>query len=165
MGEVGRLRRESQELARSNVKGGQNMVPLSDKSWLDRVARLKQRLEQTQEAQIPELRLLTDDDWLNAAKGKLETDADYLSAFERLRASGEFELSSHCRWCVAKYLKSHHDEAPTEFSQLTPYFDAPQPDEILTRYHIVPSNPIPQANVTGQQSGWLITLKPPIRER
>jgi RNA polymerase sigma factor (sigma-70 family) len=160
-GEVGRLRRESQELAQSKSRVASDMVPLSDKSWLDRVARLKQRLEQTPEAQIPELKLLTDDDWLNAAKGKLETDADYLSAFERLRTSAEFNFLNIADSSLRKYLKSHHDEVPTELSQLTPYFDTPQPDEILTRYHIVPSSTIPQANVLGQQSGWLITLKTP----
>jgi RNA polymerase sigma factor (sigma-70 family) len=160
-GEVGRLRRESQELAQSKSRVASDMVPLSDKSWFDRVARLKQRLEQTPEAQIPELKLLTDDDWLNAAKGKLETNADYLSAFERLRVSAEFNFLNIADSALRKYLKSHHDEVPTELSQLAPNFDTPQPDEILTRYHIVPSSTIPQADVTGQQSGWLITLKTP----
>ena len=160
-GEVGRLRRESQELAQSKSKVANDMIPLADKSWLDRVARLKQRLEQTPEAQIPELKLLTDDNWLNAAKGKLETDADFLSAFDRLRASGEFNFLQIADTALRKYLKSHHDEVPTELSQLTPYFDAPQPDEILTRYHIVPSSTIAQADVTGQTNGWLITLKTP----
>jgi RNA polymerase sigma factor (sigma-70 family) len=154
-GEVGRLRRESQDFAQLKS------TVANDASRLDRVARLKQRLAQTPEAQIPELKLLTDDDWLNAAKGKLETDADYLTAFDGLRASGEYNFLQIADAALRKYLKSHHDEFPTELSELAPYFDTPQPDEILTRYHIVPSSSIAQAGVTGQTNGWLITLKTP----
>jgi RNA polymerase sigma factor (sigma-70 family) len=39
------------------------------KSWLDRVTRLKERMEKTPDAKIPELQLVTEQDWLNAAKG------------------------------------------------------------------------------------------------
>ena len=157
-GEVTRLRRQSQALAQSKKV---ETADLSDKSWLDRVGRLKQRVAQTPEAQIPELKFLTDRDWLNAASHKLDTDADYNKALADLRAYGEGNFLQIAEKALRKYLESHHDEFPTELSQLKPYFETSPEDEILGRYQVVPSSNIPNASTPAEKGGYLITLKQP----
>ncbi len=159
-GEVTRLRRESE--LRSREESG--VAGSADKSWLDRVGRLRQRLEQTPEAQIPELKFLTDADWLNAASHKLDTDDDYRAAFDRLRASGENHFLQIAETALRKFLENHHGEFPTELSQLASYFDTPPADEILRRYQIVPESNVPKWDGSGETNGWLITLKSPDSE-
>jgi RNA polymerase sigma factor (sigma-70 family) len=158
-GEVTRLRRESQALAQSKSKP--EAGDLSDKAWLDRIGRLKQRLQQTPEAQIPELKLLNEEDWLYAASHKLETDEDYRAAFEDLRARGEGQFLRLAERALRKYLESQHDEFPTELSQLKPYFETAPEDEILGRYQIVPSSNIPITGNPAKAGDYLITLKQP----
>lgn len=162
--EVTRLRRQSQEPRPLGASGAGGTAGLADKSWLDRVGRLRQRLEQTPEAQIPELKFLTDADWLEAASRKLDTDDDYRAAFEELRARGEGHFLQTAEPALRKYLESHHDEFPVDLSQLTPYFETPPADEILSRYQVVPSSTVPQVGGLGETNGWLITLKSPDSE-
>ena len=159
-GEVTRLRRQSQELAAQRRENGR--AGLGDAAWLDRVGRLKQRLEQTPEAQISELKFLTDEDWLGAASGTLDTDADYHAAFGRLRATGEGKFLRVAEDALRRYLEAHHDRFPSELSQLAPYFEAPPPgQEILQRYQIVASSEVPELGGSAESAGWLITLKSP----
>jgi hypothetical protein len=56
-------------------------------------------------------------------------------------------------------LETHHDEFPTELSQLTPYFETTPEDEILGRYQIVPSSNVPNIGNPAESGGYLITLK------
>lgn len=111
-GEVGRLRQQSKKLAKLDAKEESTVVGSADASWLDRVGRLRQRLEQTPEAQIPKLRFVTDEDWLNAARFKLDTNEDYRNAFERLRGSGEGRFLHIAEKALQKFLKTHHDGSP-----------------------------------------------------
>ena len=57
------------------------------------LGRLKERLEQTPGAKIPELQFATDKDWLNAARGELETDSDYRRALSTLRSTAENKVA------------------------------------------------------------------------
>ena len=84
-GEIARLRNDAQ----SKEVTPNEATESSAKSWVNRVNQLKQRLEQWPDKKIPELQLVTEEDWLNAAKGKLETDADYRKALSALRGAGE----------------------------------------------------------------------------
>src|SRR5206468_1834676 len=65
-GQVARLRNEANDPAEA-----------SGKALVDKMNRLKQRLSETPNAKIPELQFITEQDWLNAANAKLDTDADY----------------------------------------------------------------------------------------
>jgi RNA polymerase sigma factor (sigma-70 family) len=159
-GEVTRFRRDSEELAQLKSEAAKNGTELEDKAWLDRVGRLKQRLEQTPEAKIPELQFLTEQDWLYAANHALDTDDDYRAAFSDLRARGEGRFLDLAMNALRKYLGDYKGQFPADLSQLAPYFDDPSSANILQqRYQIVPATNIPQANIDGKQGDWLITLK------
>ena len=80
-GEVGRLRNDANDPS-----------DVTTKALVVKVNKLKQRLEQTPNARIPELQLVTEKDWLNAARGNLETDADYRRALSTLRNTVKTKL-------------------------------------------------------------------------
>ena len=60
------------------------------KSWLAREDKLKQVVEQNADKTIPDLKLLSDQDWLNAAReAKFDTDQDVRHTLANLRHMAE----------------------------------------------------------------------------
>lgn len=158
-GEVPRLRADSQELAR--LKGGHSNDDevLGDKTLLEKVRLLKERLEQTPKEKIPEIQFLILQDWITAAaECKLDSDDDFRAAFADLRGRGESAFLQMASTALSKFLATNDGQFPTEVAQLKACFDKPPSDEILERYKIVPANSIPFAGAPGD---WLITLKSP----
>jgi RNA polymerase sigma factor (sigma-70 family) len=144
----------------SQLKSAQNdPVATAAQSWVNRVAQLKQRLEQTPGAKIPEMKYLTEDQWLNAASGSLETDKDYRRAFASLRHSGENSFIIDMEKALSSYLQANNNQFPTDISRLKPYFESSPDDAMLQRYGIVPASSIPNMRMG---SDWLITVKNPI---
>jgi RNA polymerase sigma factor (sigma-70 family) len=162
-GETTRLRADSQELAHLKGGGSTNNEDLAEKSLLDRVRLLKQRLDQTPEAKTPEFRFLTEHDWLMAADRKLDSDADFRAAFADLRGRAEGGFLGMAQAALGKYLAANNAQFPTDLSQLKTYFENNPPDEILQRYHIVPASSLPTAGfgTPGPGGDWLITQKSP----
>ena len=155
-----RLRADSQELAR--LKGGHSNDDevLGEKTLLEKVRLLKERLEQTPKEKIPEMQFLAERDWLMEATEckQLDSDDDFRAAFSGLRQCGENTFLQMASTALSKYLATNDGQFPTEVAQLKPYFDKSPADEILERYKIVPANSIPLAGAPGE---WLITLKSP----
>lgn len=161
-GVVAQLRKDSQDLA--NLKTSITSDQPSAESWLARVNLLKQRLEQTPEARIPELRFVDEFDWLQAARRELKTENDYRKALSLLRTSGEGKFATQAEMALRKYLKANDDRFPTELAQLKPYFAPhlvpPIDDAILQRWNIVPTT---NGN-SGFGGDWVITQKSPVDE-
>ncbi len=163
-GEVARLRLESQQLA--NLKAGEtgqaskSLVEPAE-SLIDRVRRLKERVEQTPEAKIPELQFLKDEDWLRAAAAQkqLQTDEQFRAAFSDLRDRAEGRFLMLMETPLRKYIEANNSQFPTELSQLKPYLEKPPGDDILQRYEIVPANSLPAASAARDAGDWLIRLK------
>jgi len=129
------------------------------KSWAKRAAQLKQHLDQTPGAKIPELKYLNDDQWLNAASGPLETDRDYRRAYASLRRMGENTFIIEMQKALSKYLQANNNQFPPDISQLNSYFESTPEDAMLQRYTVVPASSIPNMKFGGD---WLITVKDPI---
>jgi RNA polymerase sigma factor (sigma-70 family) len=108
------------------------------KEWLTKINKLKQRLEESPGAKVPELQYLTDNDWLNAASGKLQTDADYRQALGRLRSAVENHLAGKIHDALVKYSEANNDQFPTDLAQLQSYFDPPIDPDMLDRWQILP---------------------------
>jgi RNA polymerase sigma factor (sigma-70 family) len=156
-GEWSQLKTASAELATAES----DPVRIAAKSWADRVAQLKQRLEQTPGAKIPELKYLTDANWLNAARDPLVTDKDYRRAFAQLRSAGENQFIMQIQKALQDYLKASNEQFPSDISQLKSYFETTPDDTMLQRYAIVPASSIPNMKMGGD---WLITVKNPVDE-
>ncbi len=159
-GENTRLKADAQELAK--LKASFSSDGPAAESWLARVNLLKQRLEQTPEARIPELRYLNEYDWLNAARSDLKTDNDYRRALSSLRTSGEGKFATRASEALKKYLQENNQQFPTQLSQLLPYFSVyfqpPVDDAILQRWEIVPTT----NGIVAFGGNMVITQKAPV---
>jgi RNA polymerase sigma factor (sigma-70 family) len=160
-GEIGRLRNDAQEQAK--LKAGNTNDPTMSEavSWRDRVTRLKQRLEQNPGARIPEMQFITEQDWLNAVRGNLETEKEYRQAMSALRSAGESKFASMLYTALGKYLDANNKQFPTDVPQLQPYFKTPLEDALLQRYAVLPAEAVPNLGMGGK---WIITQRSPIDE-
>jgi len=162
--ELLKLRRQVTELKLASANPARttpDTLPLAAKSWADRVTQLKQRLEQTPGAAVPELKYLSEGDWLNAARSELVTEKDYRRAFATLRSAGENQCIMQMHKALGNYLTQNNQQFPTDISQLKPYFETAPEDAMLQRYAIVPASSAPNMKMGGD---WLITVKNPVDE-
>ena len=158
-GEVARLRADAQKLAQLRApdnKGESDPAESAARSWLSRVSLLRQHLEQAPNAKIPEFQFLTEEDWLNVARAKLDTDADYRKAMSALRNAAEHKFGSIVQAALRQYLQANNSQFPAELSQLQPYFESPPGDAVLQRWEIAPAERVPNVRVGGD---WIVTQK------
>jgi len=148
-GEVTRLRKDKRDIAGSEAV-----------LWEERVKLLKQHLEQTPEAKIPELRFLTERDWLDVVKDHdLKNEMEFRQAFSQLRFLAESNVGHQMQKAMKKYSDANQGNYPSDFSLLKPYLDSPLEDSILQRYAISPSASVKNINMGGE---WTIILKEPV---
>jgi RNA polymerase sigma factor (sigma-70 family) len=158
-----RLGRESEMLAQikaGDAAAANDPVRKSMLSWLERVNKLKESIRKTPGATIPEMRFLTEEDWLNAVRGKLETEEDYLRAFSGLRNAAESKFTAKTYPALQAYLKASGGAFPSDLSQLQPWFKSPMDSDMLERWEIVPASNYPQFAT----KDWLITQKAAVDE-
>jgi len=157
--EVTRLRSEAQQMAQLKAGSLGDPTESAAKILVNRVAWLKQRLEQVPEARIPELQLLDEEEWLAVVKGhSLDTDTDYRLALSALRSAGERKLVPLVQKALRGFDRSNNGQFPTDLTQLQPYFDSPMDPAILGRWEIVPGKTVPSVGV-GEV---IITQKAPV---
>jgi hypothetical protein len=134
--EASQIRATSQEYARLKSKEQAAELGADEKAWLERVGFLKQRMAETPEAQIPELKYLTDEDWLHTAKHKLENEADYRNALTELDANAQGNFLRLIGTALRKFLDANQGLFPTDTSQLKPYLTNSADANLLQRYQI-----------------------------
>jgi RNA polymerase sigma factor (sigma-70 family) len=123
-------------------------------SWEQRVAMLKDVIKELPEQSIPELQLATDEDWLDATKGKLETADDYRRALGKLRNLAVSRFTRLASPALQKYLKEHNGQFPTLPSDLQSYLEKPIDDAIWKRWTVAPAETV--SNL-GMGEGMIIT--------
>jgi len=117
------------------------------KALLDKVNWLKQQLETNPNAKIPEFQFLTDQDWLIAANGKLDSETDYRKAFASLRNAAENKFGSLVENALQKYYQANGTTFPPDFTQLQPYFESPVDDSVLQRWQFTSAQTVPNVDV------------------
>jgi hypothetical protein len=157
--ELLKLRGEMAPLKAAAVQPDNDLTKTAAQSWLSRVDQLKQRLTQDPTAKIPELQFVTEQDWLNAARGELHTEADYRRALSTLRSAGESKVGSMLKKALTGYMRSNSGQMPTDLAPLQPYFDSPVDDAILQRWEIAPAATIKSLGMGGDV---IITQKAPV---
>jgi hypothetical protein len=138
-----RLREERNELVRRlapapAANGPTLPAPKVAAVASDRAALVKQLLATKPERWIPELALLTEEDWLRAAEqDRWETEYHQREAFSTLRQRAKAKFVRQLQAAA----KAQGGPFPAELSQLLPYFDPPIDPAILQRYEILPLGP------------------------
>lgn len=156
-GQLARLQHDSGELAK--LKGAGNAAnsdsaEMTPASWLARADQLRHAFQRSPDKSIPEVQLLTQQDWLDAAKDKLETDEDYRKAMGRVRNAAEDKVAGLVKPALEQYLKANGDKFPTDLSQLLNYIKTLLDPAILQRFGIFPSDAVPNVRMGGD---WIIT--------
>ncbi len=102
----------------------------------DRAIKVRERLDKTPGKQIPELKLLTDADWLDALKDidRLSTEEDFRRAYHQLRQQAKSKFSDLLERALKAYVQASQGNLPSQLSQLKPFFNTPIDDTILQRY-------------------------------
>jgi RNA polymerase sigma factor (sigma-70 family) len=143
-GEVSRLRGDSQELAQLKATEANDPAQTELKSWLARVKQLKQGAESNPNLQIPELQLLTEQEWLQAAKWfgrrpQFDAETDFRIAMAEVRQSAQNAFAARAQQGLKEYTNANDGRFPTDLAQLKTYFKPPIDDAILRRYKIAPA--------------------------
>lgn len=104
-------------------------------TWLTQMTRLREFLAQRPEWDIPELKLLSEQDWFDAAaRDPIESEEQFRRATSRLRDIAVGRASQRIRKALNAYLASHDGALPLSALALAPYFDPPIDPAILGRY-------------------------------
>ncbi|MBI5381772.1 MAG: sigma-70 family RNA polymerase sigma factor [Opitutae bacterium] len=107
-------------------------------TWLQNVLILKRLLDKVPASKIPELQLLTANDWLDAAKDlKSGSEVEARRALSKLRLSAKQRFLPSLHAALKRHLEATANQPPTEAMQLAPYIGDPNSLAILQRYGVV----------------------------
>jgi RNA polymerase sigma factor (sigma-70 family) len=128
------------------------------RQWLDRIDRLKALVAARPELSVPELQLLTPDDWFAAgSQADLDSEEAVRNAFGRLRNRSEGKAAGRISEALKAYVRAHDGMLPADATELAPYFEPPIDPAILARYEMRRTGNI--ADVTEAQAMKLMGLK------
>ena len=133
-------------------------------AWIERLQNLKDHLAAHPEATIPEMSLLKDDDWLDAAKAELKTDRDFRRAAADLRNQADSRFQQIAQAALRAFAKRNPDAFPTDLAELLPYFEKPIDPRMLDRWTILPQKDVREFQLAEPHEK-LITQAAPIDER
>jgi RNA polymerase sigma factor (sigma-70 family) len=158
--ELLKLRGEVTQLKNSKDDSSNDPRKALMKSWLAREDRLKQVVEQNPDKTIPELQLLSEEDWLSAARNaNFDSDKNIRRTLANLRHSAEGIFASMTEQALMKYMKANNGQFPTDLTQLQSFYATSIDNTVLQRWQIVPQSTLPNQNMGGD---WVITQKEPI---
>src|SRR5260221_12339116 len=93
-------------------------------AWLARVKRLKQLFVQRPDQRIPEMRLLTDDDWLRLGKRlELDNEANIRKALAAARSAAKSRVAASLVKALPKFAQASRGEPPATVMALAPYLE------------------------------------------
>lgn len=142
-----------QSTTQSEVSRPDNSVEALLKTWQDRVAQLKQHLEQNPAARIPEMKLLSESDWLMMIKERsaISTETDLQRVFSQIRDAAEEKFVLQIKKALAAFHRAQNGQHLTDFAQLLPYFKSPIDPEIARRWTVVPAKTFPSSYKIGSE--------------
>ncbi|HEY1718412.1 MAG TPA: sigma-70 family RNA polymerase sigma factor [Verrucomicrobiae bacterium] len=123
--------------------------------WLAKENKLRQQFADHPDQWIPEMKYLSDEEWLDQArKADLDTATGMRCALSNVRVAAAFDFGSKITEALHTYMNANNQQPPDSTSQLSAYFHPPidDADTILSRYEMLNSDE--QANPT--YSGALI---------
>lgn len=151
----GQLSQLQQADAESNESGSRQALM---KSWIAREDKLRQIVMENPDKSIPELQLLSEQDWLDVARdAKFGSDKDERRSLANLRNKAEGVFAQETHDAVAQYMKANDGQFPTNMVQLEPYYQTSVSSSILDRWEVAPHTAIPNIGV----GDWVITQKQP----
>lgn len=103
--------------------------------WLLRLSRLKRLAHERLEMDIPHLAVLTESEWLTAAReAKLNTEEEIRDTFRGLHATARNILARALSRALQSYADAHNGQLPEHPQELAPFMDRRVPQAVLA-YH------------------------------
>lgn len=126
-------------------QGGRNALPLLAfevedfeeelTGWAQRMESVERFLEANDSYRIPELELLTMEEWISEIKESvLESEADYRKVLSRLRYKAKLNSFERIASAVRSYQKATEGRFPKDPQELLGYFDEAFDPQILSRF-------------------------------
>jgi len=156
-GELARLRDDSKKLAQ--LEAASSSDGTAARNLIERVSALKDQFDVSPEAWIPELELVTEEDWIIAASGKIDSEAGIRRAMSRIRSIGEERFAGLVFKASRTYMENHNDQFPSEMSELAGFFEGDVNDAVLDRWMIADSDLVKNVQM-GED--YIITQKAPV---
>lgn len=128
-------------------------------AWLGRTKQLRQLFAENPALAIPEMKLLTDDDWLRVSQhAEFDTERDRRRALAALRTEAGEAFAALMLPAVQAFAKAFPGQKPANVQALASFFGQPPAPEILERYELEdPSGPAGYG-----PSKWFVQNKAPI---
>jgi RNA polymerase sigma factor (sigma-70 family) len=160
--DAAKLARVSSELASAQAlaTAGDPAIESALEAWLDRVQAIKGWLEKMPDKRIPQMDLLTEDDWLDAAKNaKVDTELGAREAIAKLRYSALERFSEPMREAMGRYTKANNKQLPSTAMELAPYFTPAVDSALLQNYEIYVVEGIHLTDSDGREAKQALTSK------
>lgn len=127
--------------------------------WLAQISRIKEFLAHRSEWDIPELRLLNEQDWFDAAAtDPIESEEQFRRTTARLRDIAVSRASEKIMHALNAYLRAHDGELPISALALAPFFDPTADPAILGRYQMLQTGRL--SDVPRNQLGRILSPPP-----
>lgn len=160
-----------QALATDGLKLHQHAVQLADKTqrevagtdpdiqeamkWKAKKEKLQQLFRDNPDWWVPEVALITETEWLDAARlSDLESAAGVAHAKQEARAKGERKYIQGVAAAVVRFMNANDQSLPESLAKVGPYFQGPGEAAWLERYRIVQTEHSPHLP---PGPGWRIT--------
>ncbi len=131
------------------------------KSWLNRIDEFKKYVEQHPNDSVPEVQVLSENEWLSATDPWNQGGTNYGSELELLRGRAVVSFSLQVQSALSLYAQANNGNSPTTLSQLQPYCEPSVEDILQQEYEVKPVN-ILSADLIERfkiKSDWVIARK------
>ena len=104
-------------------------------AWVERVEKLRQLAADRPELAVPEIKMLTDEEWFKTARSiRTETETEIRQTLSLLRDTAEHKFMPKLRVALRAYLAANGGYLPGDSHQLLPFFSPPIDPAALDRY-------------------------------
>jgi hypothetical protein len=161
--ELLKLRGEVTRLRMASAQKENDPIESAAAALVARVNQLKQRLEQMPWQKIPELQLLSTQDWLREAGFFNDTmaDEDFMRAFAELRSNAKQRFAYLLGPALDNYIAANNGQLPSDISDLKSYFNTAVDDATLQRYQLLQTGSLSDVS----QLDSLIKEKSPVNDQ
>jgi RNA polymerase sigma factor (sigma-70 family) len=128
------------EVARLRNAAIQANDPLAQTTlaWKAKEAKLRQLFEQMPDQQVPEMQLLSDQQWLDIARdADLDSKIGISKAMRAVRQTAKNNFAPQMAKALKEFVEANNGQLPNDLFQLKPYFKSPVNDTILQQYKLL----------------------------
>ncbi|MDB6057876.1 MAG: hypothetical protein JWO95_1720 [Verrucomicrobiales bacterium] len=131
-----KLRDENEQL-RTNAAQANDPFVKQALGWKENERKLRKLFAEHPEQRVPELALLSDEQWLGIAQSAhLDSEIGIRKAASQVRHSAKNNFMPDLMTALSEFVKSNGGILPTDLNQLQPFFKQPVDEAMLQQYEL-----------------------------